>query len=256
MIVPVRRAGDAAVLKVSYRHPGNVHEPIALEAWQGNGAVRLLERADESYAMLLERAHDETLASLANVEDLLTTAGALNARLTSSSATSAPPISDQADAWALELQQDVQDFRGALPARVTDQAAATVRDLGSHQRGFLIHGDFHPGNILPADREPWLAIDPKGYSGDPGYDAAVMMRWRLGSLLSEDAEPDAAVRRALRIYCEAAGVDLESGRLWTQLIAVQASYWGRRHGFETARSGVVRDRVVALADLVAASFCG
>ena len=25
------------------------------------------------------------------------------------------------------------------------------------------------GNVLAADRERWLAIDPKPYAGDPGY---------------------------------------------------------------------------------------
>ncbi len=29
----------------------------------------------------------------------------------------------------------------------------------------------HPGNILAAEREPWLMIDPKPYVGDPAYDA-------------------------------------------------------------------------------------
>jgi streptomycin 6-kinase len=31
--------------------------------------------------------------------------------------------------------------------------------------------DLHAGNILAADREPWLVIDPKPYLGDPTYDA-------------------------------------------------------------------------------------
>ena len=41
VIVPVRRAAQPAVLKVSFPHPGNVHEPDALAAWDGHGAVRL-----------------------------------------------------------------------------------------------------------------------------------------------------------------------------------------------------------------------
>src|SRR5580693_1640103 len=57
IIVPVRRrAAEPAVLKVSCPHPGNVHEPDAFAAWAGRGAVRLLERDDLRYAMLLERA--------------------------------------------------------------------------------------------------------------------------------------------------------------------------------------------------------
>jgi streptomycin 6-kinase len=29
----------------------------------------------------------------------------------------------------------------------------------------------HAGNVLAAQREPWLALDPKPYVGDPTYDA-------------------------------------------------------------------------------------
>jgi streptomycin 6-kinase len=40
VIVPVRRrAGAPAVLKVSFPHPGNVHEPAAFAAWGGRGAA-------------------------------------------------------------------------------------------------------------------------------------------------------------------------------------------------------------------------
>jgi streptomycin 6-kinase len=35
----------------------------------------------------------------------------------------------------------------------------------------LLATDLHAGNVLAAEREPWLAIDPKPYVGDPTYDA-------------------------------------------------------------------------------------
>ena len=38
-------------------------------------------------------------------------------------------------------------------------------------RQVLLCTDLHAGNILAADREPWLVIDPKPYLGDPTYDA-------------------------------------------------------------------------------------
>jgi streptomycin 6-kinase len=35
----------------------------------------------------------------------------------------------------------------------------------------LLATDLHAGNVLRADREPWLVIDPKPFVGDPAYDA-------------------------------------------------------------------------------------
>ena len=35
----------------------------------------------------------------------------------------------------------------------------------------LLATDLHAGNVLRADRKPWLVIDPKPFVGDPAYDA-------------------------------------------------------------------------------------
>jgi streptomycin 6-kinase len=37
-------------------------------------------------------------------------------------------------------------------------------------RSVLLGTDLHAGNVLAAQREPWLVIDPKPYVGDPTYD--------------------------------------------------------------------------------------
>lgn len=71
VIVPVREA----VLKVSFPHPGNVHEADAFAAWDGRGAVRLYERDDERFAMLLERAHGSTLSQLGDGQEIVAAAG-------------------------------------------------------------------------------------------------------------------------------------------------------------------------------------
>ena len=38
-----------------------------------------------------------------------------------------------------------------------------------------MHGDFNPGNILSATREPWLATDPHPMVGDPAYDPSQLL---------------------------------------------------------------------------------
>ena len=39
----------------------------------------------------------------------------------------------------------------------------------------LLHGDLHHDNVLRATREPWLAIDPHGLIGDPGYEVGALL---------------------------------------------------------------------------------
>jgi streptomycin 6-kinase len=66
----------------------------------------------------------------------------------------------------------------------------------------LLCTDLHSGNVLAAQREPWLAIDPKPYVGDPTYDPlqhrlnfpdrlalhATGLAARMADLLDLDAE--------------------------------------------------------------------
>jgi streptomycin 6-kinase len=96
----------------------------------------------------------------------------------------------------------------------------------------MVHGDFHATNILRAEREPWLAIDPKGYAGDPAYDVRMVVAWRpLRNLRSADLR--AALRRGLDIFAEAAELDRPRVRRWAQFQVVKAALDGGRSGFRT-----------------------
>jgi streptomycin 6-kinase len=70
----------------------------------------------------------------------------------------------------------------------------------------LCHQDLHGGNILRAEREPWLAIDPKPIVAEPAYDTVALVR---------DAGPSLAeLRRRLDGLAELLGLDRERMRLW------------------------------------------
>ncbi|MEU6173717.1 aminoglycoside phosphotransferase family protein [Streptantibioticus parmotrematis] len=246
VIVPARRAtGEAAVLKVSFPHPGNVHEPYAFAAWDGRGAVLLHERDDERFAMLLERARPSTLAEVEDGDELVAIAGRLNRRLAVPAPPGLPRMREEADAWAERIRRDARELTHALPHRVVDTAVATAEELGHDQPDLLVHGDLHAGNVLRADREPWLAVDPKGRVGDPAHDCGALLKSRVLALLAE-GDLRKAVPRTLDVFADAAELDPGRVRRWAQFHAVEAAFWARRHGFRIARSGPERDGVVQL----------
>ncbi len=80
-------------------------------------------------------------------------------------------------------------------------------DAGTATGEALLATDLHAGNVLRAQREPWLAIDPKPYVGDPAYDATqhLLNRVKPGS------DPLVTIRR----FAEIADLDPERVRLWT-----------------------------------------
>jgi streptomycin 6-kinase len=65
---------------------------------------------------------------------------------------------------------------GPLPVDFVTRAGGLMRELcASATERVVLHGDLHHDNILRATREPWLAIDPHGILGDPGYEVGALL---------------------------------------------------------------------------------
>lgn len=235
LVLPVRRGtADDAVLKVSFPHPGNDHEPDALAAWAGHGAVTLHQRDDAHYAMLLERAGPASLADVTDTEEAVAQAGLLARRLAVPAPPGLPRLSERAGEWADRLRKDADRLPDPLPPYVVESALATLEELGPDQPDTFVHGDLHFANVLRATRErdtraPWLAIDPKGYVGDPAYDSLTLLRSHAHGLLAA-ADPRAALLRRLAVFADAAELDRERTHRWAQTRAVMSAHWGRAHG--------------------------
>jgi hypothetical protein len=91
-------------------------------------------------------------------------------------------VTSYVDHWAARLSELP---RGApVPRRLVEQALSLARDLSAAEAtdGVMIHEDLHYTNVLAADREPWLAIDPIPMSGDTHYETAPMLWNRMEEL--------------------------------------------------------------------------
>jgi streptomycin 6-kinase len=80
----------------------------------------------------------------------------------------------------------------------------------------LLCTDLHAGNVLAAEREPWLVIDAKPYIGDPAYDA-------LQHMLNCDARLHADPHGLARRMAELLGLETERLLLWLFARCVQES---------------------------------
>ncbi len=72
---------------------------------------------------------------------------------------------------------------GPLPEELLSRAERIAVELlasAPHER--VLHGDLHHDNIVSAQRAPWLAIDPKGVVGDPGFETGALMNNPYGRM--------------------------------------------------------------------------
>jgi streptomycin 6-kinase len=89
-------------------------------------------------------------------------------------------VRSRADApTADELPAAWERLGRPIAASSLTEAVTTCHELGPEQPDLLLHGDLTFDNILRADREPWLVIDPYGLAGEPAFDAASLLtnRW-------------------------------------------------------------------------------
>src|SRR5262249_51803507 len=110
--------------------------------------------------------------------------------------------------WAQGLRRVRDRFEGGtgpFPAPLVDIAERLFTELlTSMGRPVLLHGDLHHGNILAAERQPWLALDPKGVLGEPAYEVGALLRNPRPGLLAESQPGQALARRVDQLADELA----------------------------------------------------
>lgn len=235
LVLPVERAdGTRAALKLQAVDEETVGEPVALRAWDGDGAVRLWEHDAASGTMLLERLDERrplTAVAERDARGAVEVVAGLLARLT---ATPAPAGLRGLGAMAAGMLEDVPGALGRLAdgrdRRVLADCAAALAEVAGEPGDRLLHWDLHYGNVLgggggggAGGRGEWLAIDPKPLAGDPGFELlpAIVNRFAAGE-----------VRWRFDLLTETVGLDRERARAWTLARVLQNCLWEVEDGEE------------------------
>ncbi|HUB40339.1 MAG TPA: aminoglycoside phosphotransferase family protein [Streptosporangiaceae bacterium] len=217
-VAPARAAsGNRLVLKVGWVHPEATHEAAGLRFWNGNGAVRLhaSELLGDCQAMLLERCEPGTMLAELPEPDQDQVLCALLPRLWREppAGHEFPSLAEMCERWAREYEAKAD--RPPLDPGIERAGIELFRTLpASAERQALLATDLHGQNILAAQREPWLAIDPKPHVGDPAFDPLQHMLNCERVLV----DPAGLARR----HAELLGLDPERVRLWLFARCVQA----------------------------------
>jgi streptomycin 6-kinase len=225
-----RADGSPAVLKVSFPQRETRDEAAALAHWRGEGAVRLLERDDERYALLVERCDPGfQLSRMVDEDEANRAAAHVLLRIWRR-----PPerhqfgvLEDEAARRAEEIAARWAALGRPFERTLLDAGLAAYQELGSAQEEAVVcHQDFHGGNVLRSSREAWLAIDPKPIVGERAFDTTWLLRDRRASVVA-DPHPRRRMRRRLDLLSSELGLDRERMRGWGIACALT---WGTDAG--------------------------
>lgn len=218
VVVPVHRGDEACVLKVSQLTQAVAAEALALSAWDGRGAVRLLDADPGAGVLLLERLNPRrTLFDLPWPAAAHVAATLLRRLADVPAPAGVPSLRQVAETISGSLPHRNERAGGPIPKPYLDAAAGLARELGADAGDRLVHADLHYGNVLAGGREPWLAIDPRAVAGDPEHAVPELLWTRL------DEVGAAGLRRLLAILITDGGLDPELARNWS--IVRCADYW-------------------------------
>jgi len=219
--------GRRVVLKLGVPSDDFRAQVQALAAFAGGAMVQLLAADPRRGAMLMERldpgapvtaagSDDDALeASLALLPDLWRPVPLGSAF---------PTVAD----WAAGLARLRARFGGGtgpLPGPLVEAAERRFADLlAPGPAPYLLHGDYHYGNVLSARRRPWVAIDPKGVVGEPAYDVGYLIANPTPSLgWAED--PRRILERRLAIAAERLGLDARRLHGYAFCQSVLGAWW-------------------------------
>ena len=206
----VRSDGTQAVLKLAMPHMEGVDEIKGLRYWGGRSMVRLLEADDESGAMLLERCLPGTMLRSQPEPEQDKVIAAMLKRIWESTTEAVGllgfrPLLQMIDLWC---EETIAKEYLWPDAGLVDEGLRVMKELARPAANdVLLATDLHGGNVLRAQRERWLAIDPKPFVGDRAYDP-VQHLMNCEIRLQRDA-PGLVARVA-----ELTEVDTERLRLW------------------------------------------
>lgn len=196
---------DGAVLKVaSLGDDDSLHEGEALELWEGDGAVRLLRRANR--VLLEERAVPGDDLSRLPEDQALDIATSVALKLWRPATTPFRPVGPEVSRWLDDAQKVGGDL---LPF-----ARQLLKEIGGGA-DWLVHGDFHHHNILRSGQK-FVAIDPKPYLSDREYDVATYLWNPIGNPLGDSIQTNTRIQAFVAL-----GLDEYKIRAWT---VIRGSY--------------------------------
>jgi streptomycin 6-kinase len=223
----VRADGTSLAIKICCPDVEVVREINALRHYGGVGSVELFGFDLDLGVLLMEQIQPGDMLSSIE-DDTKTTSIAASVMRQLRHPVPAEHSFIYVEDWArgmVRLRNEFNGGTGPFPLHLVDQAERLFAELlPSQATPIVLHGDLHHFNILSAQRQPWLSIDPKGVIGEPAYEVGALIRNPIPQIL---VEPNLAaiLKRRIEQLSDELALDRQRIYGWSLAQAVLSAWW-------------------------------
>lgn len=222
-----RNDGASVVLKIVFPDDKQFQSEVdALKVFNGESCVTLLEVDSEHFTMLLEKAEPGVALDPWKDDNEATKVIASVIKKLAKPVPQQHHFTDVKD-FAKDISNFKQKYKESnpLPEYLIDKAEELIKHLIDTSTSVVVnHGDLHHGNILSAEREPWLAIDPKGIVAEPTFETGSMLRNPYPELANKP-DIDEILTNRIRILAEELELDPIRIQQWGLVQAILGAIW-------------------------------
>jgi len=206
MSIPARRDSERVSVRIAYPDAFFADETAALRAWDGNGAVKLLEEDDRGAQLRTSPSPGTALTLERNEMTALRKVAQTLGDLWIEPPEGLQTLAAEVRAWGASMPERFESVHEPFDEQLMRDAEVMFRSFGPSQMdAVLLHGDVRLETFL-LDGERAVAIDPKPLAGEPAFDVAALLRDGPGELIRDPA----AGRQRLQ-----ARLDQLTDLLWT-----------------------------------------
>ncbi|HSK71137.1 MAG TPA: aminoglycoside phosphotransferase family protein [Pyrinomonadaceae bacterium] len=217
--------GSEAVLKIGF--PGDSRTVFSeikiLKFLGGKGAVKLLRFDEKRFCFLLEKlVPGENLKTIYQNEpsEAVKTAIEVMRKFWQN-----PPENHNFPTLEKWFEGFIEAEKINFAPNYVKKARMFFDELTANSKQqTLLHGDFHHENILSAEREPFLAIDPKGIVGDIGYDISVFLI-NQANWLKTESNLKGKLDFTILQFAEGFEIEPQNLRKWVFAHSVLSAWW-------------------------------
>ena len=230
MTIPATRADEGVLLRMAYPDGWFADETTALEAWNGEGAVRLLEADPRGAHLRAAPTPGTSLGTERNPMRALRLIAEALRTLWIPAPEGLQPLSVEVRAWNAEMPARFESAHRPFERQLLYDAQQLFRAFGPTQSGqVLLHGDARlDAFVLDGDRA--IAIDPKPLVGEPAFDVASLLRDKPAELVQDPVAGREQLQARLNQLTDQLDVQPSRVKGWAFAVAVDTGLVAYENG--------------------------